>query len=130
MAVHCFSVACSTGRDDKKETGWLTVADFGKAAEFCNDYLTKGRQIYVEGNLSTKEFERKDGTKGTSIEVASNRVESLSSRENIAKTTATGPLGDGQPANRRKQTNNGPGFDPFVDDLPAPIEGDLPYWLA
>src|SRR5208282_6109596 len=62
-----FSVASTerfTDRSGAKQerTEWFRVVAFGKLADTCAQYLSKGRQVYVEGRLSTREYEAKDGS--------------------------------------------------------------------
>ena len=64
-----------------KETMWVRVEVWGKAAEACNQYLKKGSTVLVEGRLiADKEtggprmWDKKDGTKGTSFELTASRV--------------------------------------------------------
>ena len=44
-----------------EETEWHRVSVFGQSAEHCNNYLAKGRQVYVEGRLRTRSYDDKDG---------------------------------------------------------------------
>lgn len=53
---------------------WVTVVAFGKTAENCREYLQKGRQLYVEGRLQTRNWEDKDGNKRYTTEVIANQV--------------------------------------------------------
>jgi len=63
-----------------KETIWFKVSVWGKQAEACQKYLSKGRQVIVEGELVADEngnprtFQRKDGTSGASFELRANSV--------------------------------------------------------
>src|SRR5690606_12801273 len=52
-----------------EETEWHRVVVWSKQAEFCNQYLTKGRQVYIEGRLQTRSYDDKDGIKRYSTEV-------------------------------------------------------------
>jgi single-strand DNA-binding protein len=63
-----------------EETEWHRVVVWGKQAEFCNQYLTKGRQVYVEGRLQTRNYEDKDGVKRYSTEVIAETVQFLGGR--------------------------------------------------
>ena len=86
LAVTSFRVAVNTvhrGRDDVpvKDTTWFRVSVFGKQAELCNQYLTKGRTVLVEGMLKAdpttgnpRVFERKDGSVGASFELTASQV--------------------------------------------------------
>jgi single stranded DNA-binding protein len=57
---------------------WHQIVAFGKLAEVCNEYLKKGRQVYVEGRLGTREFEAKNnGGKRQRTEIIASRVQFL-----------------------------------------------------
>ena len=57
---------------------WHQIVAFGKLAETCNQYLKKGRQVYVEGRLRTREFEVKNnGGKRQRTEIVASRVQFL-----------------------------------------------------
>jgi len=58
----------------KQETEWFTVVAWGKLAEQCNQFLTKGRLVYAEGRLHTRAWESQDGQKHFRTEVVANRV--------------------------------------------------------
>lgn len=59
-AVLSFSVAASAGYGDKKQTIWVDCSMFGQRAESrIKDYLLKGQQVAVSGELSTREYEGK-----------------------------------------------------------------------
>lgn len=66
QSVTSFSVASSrrytTGAgEQREETEWFNVNAWGRYAELCNQYLTKGQQIYVEGRLHSRSYEGRDG---------------------------------------------------------------------
>lgn len=58
----------------KEETEWFRVSVWGKQAESCNQFLSKGRRVYVEGRLRSRNWEGQDGQMRTSLEVSANRV--------------------------------------------------------
>jgi len=63
-------------RQDRVE--WHRVVVFGKLALTCNEFLKKGRQVYVEGRIQTREFENKfDGAEQRRTQIAANRVQFL-----------------------------------------------------
>jgi single-strand DNA-binding protein len=68
-----------TGKDgEKKEsTEWHTVVVWGKQAENCSQYLSKGRQVYVEGRLRTRSWDDKEGKKQYRTEVVAQTVQFL-----------------------------------------------------
>lgn len=61
-------------RERKDETEWFRVSVWGKQAESCNQFLSKGRRVYVEGRLRSRSWEGQDGQMRTSLEVSANRV--------------------------------------------------------
>lgn len=62
----------------QERTEWHRVVVFGKTAENCSKYLSKGRQVYVEGRLQTNEWQDKDGNKRYTTEIVANNVTFLS----------------------------------------------------
>ena len=89
-AVTSFSVATSRRYNDKEETTWFRVSVWGKQAESCNQYLTKGSKVLVEGRLrpdantgAPQVFQKKDGSWGSSYEVSADNVRFLSTRGEV-----------------------------------------------
>jgi single-strand DNA-binding protein len=77
--VTSFSVATnrtySTSEGEKKqETEWFSVVTWSKLAELCNQFLTKGKLVYVEGRLQTRTWDSPDGQKHSRTEVVANQV--------------------------------------------------------
>ena len=58
----------------QEKTEWHRVVLWGKTAESLNEYLTKGKQIYVEGRLQTRQWDDKDGNKRYTTEIKADRV--------------------------------------------------------
>jgi single-strand DNA-binding protein len=58
----------------RQETEWFTVVAWKKQAESCNQFLTKGQRVYIEGSLRTRSWEGRDGQKRVTVEVIANRV--------------------------------------------------------
>lgn len=78
-AVATLSLATTEVWNDKggqrqEKTEWHRVVLWGKQAETLNEYLMKGKQIYVEGRLQTREWNDKDGNKRYTTEVRGDRV--------------------------------------------------------
>jgi len=61
-------------REQREETEWFRVSVWGRQAESCNQFLSKGKRIYVEGRLRSRSWEGQDGQMRTSLEVSANRV--------------------------------------------------------
>lgn len=75
-AVARFSIAIDSGFGDNKRTDFPSIVCFGKTAEICEKYLSKGSQVGVTGRLQTGSYE-KDGTKVYTTDVIADRVEFL-----------------------------------------------------
>ena len=81
--VTTFSVATSRKYGEKDETTWFRVSVWGKQAESCSKYLSKGSKVLVEGRLrpdasgNPTTFQRKDGTWSASFEVTAENVRFL-----------------------------------------------------
>ena len=58
-------------------TEWHRIVVWGKQAEVCRQYVTKGKQVYVEGSLQTREWNDRDGNKRTTTEVRAARIQLL-----------------------------------------------------
>ena len=58
----------------QEKTEWHRVVLWGKPAESLQEYLTKGKQIYVEGRLQTRQWDDKDGNKRYTTEIKADRV--------------------------------------------------------
>ncbi len=63
---------------EQERTEWSRVVVWGKLAEICGKHLAKGRQVYVEGKLQTRSWE-KDGQKHYATEIVANTVQFLGS---------------------------------------------------
>src|SRR3954467_12824349 len=66
------------GGQRQEKTEWHRIVLWGKTAESLAEYLTKGKQIYVEGRLQTRQWDDKDGNKRYTTEIRSDRVVLLS----------------------------------------------------
>jgi single-strand DNA-binding protein len=81
-AVTNFNVAVSrqysgTDGERREETEWFRVVAWNKLAEQCNQFLQKGRKVYVEGRLQTRSWDGQDGQKRYQTEVVANEVQFL-----------------------------------------------------
>lgn len=66
-------------RNGEKEvlTEWHRIVAFGKLAEFCGEYLSKGIRVYIEGKLRTRKFEDKQGFQRYVTEIVANTLQIL-----------------------------------------------------
>ncbi len=117
VAVANFSVATSEEWKDKdtgekkERTEWHRIVAWGRLGEICGEYLSKGKQVYVEGRIQTSSWEDKDGNKRYKTEIVANDVQFLGSRDMSDSARPQGGMGGGE-----HQGAPGPG--PADDDIP------------
>ena len=88
--VTSFSVACNSKFGETESTEWFNIVTWNKLAETCNQYITKGQQVFVEGRLQTRSWEDNDGQKHYKTEVIANKVLFLGQRKQGETTEETG----------------------------------------
>jgi single-strand DNA-binding protein len=109
-AVANFSLATTENiskKDGTREerTEWHRIVVWGRTAENCSQYLSKGRTVYIEGRLQTREWENKEGQKQRTTEVVAQTVQFLG-----------GPRGEG-----------GGGRGGSSGEPPPPADDDIPF---
>ena len=107
-SVVSFNVATKAGYGDKATTTWVRCSMFGKRADAVAPYLLKGQLVGVCGELSNKEYDAKDGTKKSSLEVRVNDL-TLLGKGDGAKSA---------PARPAPAASSGGGIDDLDSDLP------------
>jgi single-strand DNA-binding protein len=114
-AVANFSLATTDvfTREGQREerTEWHRIVAWGKTAELCTQYLAKGRSVYVEGQLRTREWEDKEGHKRQTTEVHAQTVQFLGPR---GAGAAGGGGGGG--GSRASEASSQPADAPPADD--------------
>ena len=101
-AIAKFSIATSEKWKDKEtgepqeRTEWHRITAFGRLAEICHKFLSKGRQVCIEGRIQTSSWE-KDGDKRYSTEIIASNMKMLGSRNSaeIQKTTEASEVSNG-----------------------------------
>lgn len=84
--VASFSIATTENYNDRsgarqERTEWHNIVVWGKQAELCGQYLKKGRQVYIEGRITNRSYEAKDGSgKRYRSEIVAQRIQFLGGR--------------------------------------------------
>jgi single-strand DNA-binding protein len=123
-AVATLNMATTEVWNDKsgqrqEKTEWHRVVLWGKTAESLSEYLTKGKQIYIEGRLQTRQWDDKDGNKRYTTEIRSDRVVLLGGGSGRGGPASGGERGGAE----RGSDFGGPGPEgsaPLTDD-------DIPF---
>jgi single-strand DNA-binding protein len=119
VAVCNFTLATNDKWKDKagqlqERTEWHKIVVWGRQAEIAKEYLAKGRSVYIEGSLQTREWNDKEGNKRTTTEVRADRLQFIGSREGAGG-------GGGRPAGEP----SGPAGGEFPD--PGYGDDDIPF---
>ena len=92
-AVANFSLATderwTSNGETQSRTEWHNIVVWSKLAEICNQYLTKGRLIFIEGRLQTRDWEDKDGNKRRTTEIVASDMKMLGGRREDAPVGET-----------------------------------------
>jgi single-strand DNA-binding protein len=116
----------ATGEWSDEATDWFRVTVWGDRAERAAEQFRKGNRVFVEGRFRTREFERKDGTKGVSLEITADNVIAFErkGREDDGGGGFTAPSGGFGGGSGVSPTRGGGGGGP----QPAPDDlDDLPF---
>lgn len=114
-----FSIATSEKWKDKsgekkEQTTWHRIVIWGKLAEIASEYLSKGKQVYIEGRLQTREWEDKEGVKHHTTEIVASNMTMLGQAGSGSQSSS-----GGSQSSAGSQSSSG-GQDDFEDD-------DIPF---
>jgi len=101
----------------REDTQWHRIVIWGKTAQSLHEYLTKGKQIYVEGRIQTREWEDKDKNKVKTTEIRADKIVLLGG-------------GGGGGESRPRSTGGGRSMESMdTSDMPveAPGDDDIPF---
>jgi len=74
--------------EQQKRTEWHNIVAWNKLAEICGEYLTKGKQVYIEGSIRSRQWEDQSGNKRTTYEIIASRMQMLGSRADSERVPA------------------------------------------
>ena len=119
-AITTIRLATSESWKDKQSgemqerTEWHRVKFFGRLAEIANEYLKKGRQVYVEGSIRTDKYTDKEGVEKFSTEIVASEMQML------------GGDADGKPARGTSAPSKTRAASPKAQDTEA-LDDDIPF---
>jgi single-strand DNA-binding protein len=128
-AVATINMATTEVWNDKagqrqEKTEWHRVVLWGKTAESLNEYLTKGKQIYVEGRLQTRQWDDKDGNKRYTTEIRGDRIVLLGGGGGRGASSGGGERGGGG----ERAGSSGGDFGGPAPEGSAPLtDDDIPF---
>jgi single-strand DNA-binding protein len=74
--------------EQQKRTEWHNIVAWNKLAEICGEYLTKGKQVYIEGSIRSRQWEDQAGNKRTAYEIVARTMTMLGSRAESERMAA------------------------------------------
>ena len=130
QAVANFTVATNEAWTDKagqkqERAEWHRVVVWGKTAENCGEYLSKGRQVYVEGSLRTRKWQDKQGNERYTTEIVANPVGGVVFLAGGDRGGRGASRGGGAPAEEMGAPP--PGMDEAPAGGPKGGEDDIPF---
>ncbi|WP_018127733.1 single-stranded DNA-binding protein [Balneola vulgaris] len=126
-AVATLSIATSerykdSNGEQQEKTEWHRVVAWGRLAEICQQFLTKGSLVYIEGPIQTRQWEDNQGQKRYTTEIKALQMTMLDSK---GSNSGGAPAGGGNTGNAQNQNQPmssnvelGSNFDDMDDDLP------------
>ncbi|AMG57716.1 single-stranded DNA-binding protein [Pantoea vagans] len=114
----------STG-ENKEITEWHRVVIFGKLAEVAGEYLRKGSQVYIEGQLRTRKWQAQDGTEKYTTEILVNvggTLQMLGGKQEAGQGNRPQPN-----QQQRPQQQAGPSTPPANNEPPMDFDDDIPF---
>ena len=124
-AVATLNLATTEVWNDKQQqrqekTEWHRIVLWGKQAESLQEYLTKGKQIYVEGRLQTRQWDDKDGNKRYTTEIKADRITLLGGGGGGGRSSSSGGGGGDRGGSHQGGGMDEPPMEPITDD-------DIPF---
>lgn len=130
-AVCRFSLATTERFSNEDRTEWHNIVLFDRLAEIASEYLSKGRQVYIEGRIQTRKWQDQNGQDRYTTEIIGNTMQMLGGRQAQdgyapappRRDSAPRPDSRGQQARQAAQDD-----DPFSGEFgPPPSEDDMPF---
>jgi len=105
--------------EQQRRTEWHTIVAWNKLAEICGEYLTKGKQVYIEGSIRSRQWEDQSGNKRTAYEIVARDMRMLGSRADSER--AMSPAAS---AERGSAETNPPAEPPSAPEI---TDEDIPF---
>lgn len=116
-----FSIAVGWKGKDKDGVDWVNIVAFGKLAEICAKYLTKGSQVFISGKFKTDKYQDKDGNDRHSTKIVADNMQMLGGRQDSGgehaprqQESRPAPASSTVQAAAKKR----PSFEDMDDDIP------------
>ena len=108
--------------EQQKRTEWHNIVAWNKLAEICGEYLTKGKQVYIEGSIRSRQWEDQAGNKRTGYDIVAREMKMLGSKadsDRAAAATAAAPPAERAPVEKPPAPE--PPAEPEITDEDVPF---------
>jgi len=109
----------------QEQTEWHRIVAFGKLAEICGQYLTKGRQVYFEGRIQTRQWQDQQGQKRYTTEIVATNMQMLGGRGD--RTDAGGGGAQHESGAPHDSGATVPADDSVTSDFGGGPDDDIPF---
>ena len=107
--------------EKQQRTEWHNIVVWGKLAEICGEYLTKGKQVYIEGSIRSRQWEDQSGNKRTAYDIVARQMTMLGSRGDSERVPAKSASPD---YDREAADPSGPSESPQGPEI---TDDDIPF---
>jgi single-strand DNA-binding protein len=127
-----FSLATDESFKDKtgekqEHTEWHNIVAWNKLAEICGEYLTKGKLVYIEGSIRSRQWQDQSGNKRTSYEIIANQMQMLGSKSDSGGGGMNRPAQDRPAPERHAPAAPSPSGEPIAPSEPEISDDDIPF---
>jgi len=110
--------------EQQKHTEWHNIVAWNKLAEICGEYLTKGKQVYIEGSIRSRQWDDKQtGAKRTAYEIVAQKMTMLGSKAESERVVSDRAPSDRAPSERPAEPE--PASEPAAE--PEITDSDIPF---
>jgi single-strand DNA-binding protein len=107
--------------EQQKHTEWHNIVAWNKLAEICGEYLTKGKLVYIEGRIRSRQWEDQAGNKRTAYEIIALGMQMLGSKAESDRAAAAASPPSAERAPVEKPPAAGPPAEPEITDEDVPF---------
>ncbi|HLY63561.1 MAG TPA: single-stranded DNA-binding protein [Terriglobia bacterium] len=111
--------------EQQKHTEWHNIVAWNKLAEICGEYLTKGKQVYIEGRIRSRQWEDQDKNKRTAYEIIAFQMTMLGSKSDSERPSTSPPRAAAASAGNAEE--NSPGPEPSSPPASDITDEDIPF---
>jgi single-strand DNA-binding protein len=107
--------------EQQKRTEWHSIVAWRRLAEICGEYLVKGKQVYIEGSIRSRQYEDQSGNKRTAYDIVARDMRMLGSRADSERAAADRPAAERTPGERAASAP------PEAPPEPEITDEDIPF---